>query len=169
MQDFYGTKHIKAVSMTRAEYNTLRGWILPADENPDDQGYLVEYQDSGQPNVSGFTGYVSWSPRNVFEASYQPFDALNFGHALLALKNGKKVARSGWNGKGMWLSLSCADSRSVEAGLFWSKNNQQYAEQQGGYAVVLPSITMKTATGDEILMGWLASSDMLADDWQIVE
>ena len=46
--------------------------------------------------------------------------------------------------------------------------NAQHAKEQGGYATVLPCITMKTATG-EILMGWLASqTDMLAEDWGIV-
>ena len=55
----------------------------------------------------------------------------------------------------------------VAAASFWSSNNRKYALDNGGYAKVLPCITMKTATG-EILMGWLASqTDMLADDWQV--
>jgi len=99
----------------------------------------------------------------------------NFGFALAWLKAGNRVARSGWNGKGMWLSLSCnpdgdaaAGSREIAFENFWSNNNSEYARQNGGSAVVLPCITMKTATG-EILMGWLASqSDMLADDWVVV-
>lgn len=46
--------------------------------------------------------------------------------------------------------------------------NAEHARQSGGTATVLPSITMKTATG-EILMGWLASqSDMLATDWVVL-
>ena len=101
---------------------------------------------------------------------------MDFGDAIRALKAGKKVAREGWNGKGMWLSLSSGPpvigtvmARSVPAESFWSKNNSDYAKQCGGYAVVLPCITMKTASG-EILMGWLASqSDMLAVDWDIVD
>lgn len=99
---------------------------------------------------------------------------MDFGDALRALKAGEKVARAGWNGKGMWLSLSCeggslARARSIPAQAFWSENNRRYAEDNGGYATVLPCITMKTATG-EILMGWLASqTDMLAEDWTIVE
>ena len=45
----------------------------------------------------------------------------------------------------------------------------EYARKNGGSAVVLPCITMKTATG-EILMGWLASqTDMLAEDWSVVQ
>lgn len=100
---------------------------------------------------------------------------MDFGDAIRALKSGKKVARAGWNGKGMWLSLSAPAStgpfvmaRSISSASFWSENNRAFAEENGGFATVLPCITMKTATG-EILMGWLASqSDMLAVDWVVV-
>ena len=94
----------------------------------------------------------------------------DFGAALAALKAGQRVARIGWNGKGMWLSLSGPlHGREIAFENFWSGNNSEYARKNGGTATVLPCITMKTATG-EILMGWLASqTDMLAEDWQIVE
>lgn len=170
MQTFYGTKRITAKPMNRRDYNTLRGWALPANENGDDEGYLVEYQDGGEPNHPNFTGYISWSPKAQFERAYQPLNGLSFGHALVAMEQGRKVARSGWNGKGMWLALSCDGTRKVPAGHFWSDHNGKYAyEQPDGCATVLPCITMKTATG-EILMGWLASqTDMLAHDWTVVE
>lgn len=67
---YVGTKVIHAVAMTRLDYNIYRGWELPKDENGDDNGYLVEYVDGGTPNVFGHTGYVSWSPADVFEKSY---------------------------------------------------------------------------------------------------
>jgi hypothetical protein len=91
---------------------------------------------------------------------------LTFGDALAELKKGRRVARAGWNGKGMWLALSCDGSREVPAANFWAPANRAWAEQQPNRtAMVLPSITMKTANG-EILMGWLASqTDMLAEDW----
>lgn len=93
----------------------------------------------------------------------------DFGLALVALKQGKRVAREGWNGKGMWLALSCPVSKQVPAEAFWNEHNANFAREQGGFATVLPSITMKTASG-EILMGWLASqTDMLAEDWMIVK
>ena len=94
----------------------------------------------------------------------------DFGKALEFLKRGHKVTRAGWNGKGMWLSMSGPiEGRKVHADGFWSENNTDYAnEQPGQLATVLPCITMKTATG-EILMGWLASqTDMLAEDWMLV-
>lgn len=128
-QDYYGTKRITA-------------W--PSAETLDEndtalarEGYAVKYAD----------GYQSWSPKDVFEAAYQPIDAMNFGHALQALKEGHKIARSGWNGKSMWLGLQVPDEHSKMS---------------------LPYIYMFTA--DERLVPWLASqTDMLADDWMIVK
>ena len=94
---------------------------------------------------------------------------MDFGDAIRALKDGEKVARAGWNGKGMWLSLSGDGPRSIPALAFWSRNNAVYAEQQlDGVAVVQPCITMKTADGS-IVMGWAPSqTDMLAEDWETV-
>lgn len=171
MQQYIGVKVINAKPMTRAEYNTFRGWTLPADENGDDAGFLVEYTDGGRGNTDHYAGYVSWSPADVFDRAYRVTTGMTFGLALEALKLGHKVARRGWNGKGMWLSLSVhtASTRMVPAGGFWSENNADFARSLGGAAPVLPCITMKTATG-EILMGWLASqTDMLCEDWEIVE
>ena len=176
MQTYIGTKIINAKSMTRGAYNQLRGWTVPVDEKPNDEGFLVEYLDGGAPNVPGFAGYVSWSPKEQFENAYRETVGVPFGLAVEALKKGKRVARAGWNGRGMWLSLSCnpggyaaAGRREIAYENFWSNNNSEYARQNGGSAVVLPCITMKTAAG-EILMGWLASqTDILADDWQVLE
>lgn len=162
-----GSKIINARPMTRLEYSRFRGWELPANENGDDEGFFVEYLDGGKANTKEFAGYVSWSPKDVFERAYRPIHGLTFGMAIELLKLGKKVAREGWNGKGMWLALS-PGHQALEAEKFWAGPNREYAEQAGGSVEVLPSITMKTADG-KILMGWLASqSDMLADDWREV-
>lgn len=169
MKTYIGTKIINAKPMNRQEYNDFRGWPLPADEDGADEGYLVEYADGGKPNTPQFAGYVSWSPKEQFEKAYRAIDGLSFGLAIEAMKTGKRVARVGWNGKGMWLSLSCDGSREIPAENFWSPHNAAFARENGGKATVLPSITMKTAAG-EILMGWLASqTDMLAEDWIVVE
>lgn len=60
MQKYIGVKRIEARPMTRGDYNTYRGWQIPADEDPADEGYLVKYRD----------GYESWSPKEVFEEAY---------------------------------------------------------------------------------------------------
>lgn len=168
IQKYIGTKILTATPMNRLKYNLYRGWDLPLNEDGNDEGYLVEYQDGGTPNHPDHAGYISWSPKAVFEQAYRPVSGLPFGLAIEALKKGHRVAREGWNGKGMWLSLSCDGTREVSAENFWSPHNAQHARDNGGKATVLPSITMKTATG-EILMGWLASqTDMLAEDWYVV-
>ena len=70
MQKFIGVKLLKAKPMNRQDYLDLRGWKLPEDENGADEGYLVEYIDGGQANTKQFEGYVSWSPKEVFERTY---------------------------------------------------------------------------------------------------
>ena len=68
-KSYTGTKTLNAFPMNRADYNTLRGWELADNEDGMDEGYLVEYPDSNS-NVEGFEGYISWSPKDVFERSY---------------------------------------------------------------------------------------------------
>lgn len=154
VQKFIGVKLISAVEMNRATYNEYRGWPLPENENGDDAGYLVEYLDGGKPNDPRHDGYISWSPKDVFEAAYRPCTNITFGLAIEALKQGKRVARAGWNGKGMWLSLTQGYDYSISNGV-------------GALLETLPWIGMKTA--DEKFVPWLASqTDMLAEDWVIV-
>ena len=89
-----------------------------------------------------------------------------FGEAIEALKQGKKVARKGWNGKGMYLWLKPAAIVKAE----WCKDPilKDIAEANGGEVEALGTICMKTADG-KILTGWLASqTDMLLEDWVIV-
>ena len=70
MKTYYGTKVITAQPITRKEYNDLRGWEVPLDEDGSDEGYLVCYPDQ-IPNVEGYNGYVSWSPADIFEGTYK--------------------------------------------------------------------------------------------------
>ena len=68
---YEGTKRLYARPMSRGDYNAYRGWQAPADEDPTDEGYLVEYADGGKPNDPRHVGYISWSPKDVFERSYK--------------------------------------------------------------------------------------------------
>lgn len=74
MQKYTGTKIVLAKPMNRLEYNQYRGWEVPADENPQDEGYLVEYVDGGKSNHEKHDGYISWSPKDVFERAYNLVD-----------------------------------------------------------------------------------------------
>ncbi len=117
---------------------------------------------------------------------------MNFGQALEVLKAGRRVARDGWNGKGMWLvlvkprvSYGAAEEEEVTylvglpAGVARMPNwrdarfaewDARFAEWLSGDAEVqqsarlLPWIGMKTADGG--FVPWLASqTDLLAEDW----
>jgi len=70
MKQYIGTKIVLASPMARGEYNAYRGWTPPEGEDQAVDGYLVEYQDGGQPNDSRHGGYISWSPKAAFDAAY---------------------------------------------------------------------------------------------------
>lgn len=168
MNQHIGVKLINATPMNRADYNTLRGWELPTDENGADDGYLVEYIDGGSPNHPKSNGYISWSPKEVFDRAYRPTNGMTFGLAIEALKAGKRVSRAGWNGKGMWLVL-VPGTPTVQL-----KPGTPYSDALGLESCeILPHIDMWTVNAEgrrAMLPGWLASqSDMLAEDWSIVE
>jgi hypothetical protein len=154
--------------MTRLAYNEYRGWTLPADENGADEGYLVEYLDGGKPNHPSHAGYISWSPKAQFDVAYRPTTGMTFGLAIEALKAGKRVSRAGWNGKGMWLILIPGTPTAQ------LRDGTPYRTATGMESCeILPHIDMWTVNSQgrrAMLPGWLASqTDMLADDWQIVE
>lgn len=162
MKQYIGTKIINAKPMNRQDYNDFRGWQLPENENPNDEGYLVEYTDGGKPNVGGFDGYVSWSHKEQFEKAYRKTNGMSFGLAVEALKEGKKVARNGWNGKGMFLFLVKGSTFKVNRppllGIYPEGTEINYHAH----------IDMKTATGE--IVPWLASqTDVLSDDWEIIK
>jgi len=86
---------------------------------------------------------------------------MNFGEILVALKEGKKVARIGWNGKGMFLFLVPGSTFKVNRppllGIYPEGTEINYC----------PHIDMKTA--DNKIVPWLASqTDVLAEDWIIL-
>lgn len=80
---------------------------------------------------------------------------MNFGQAIEALKRGRRVARAGWNGKGMWLEYVGGDQ--------W----EDAAHSVDAASSPAPFIAMRTA--QQTIVPWLASqTDMLAEDWEVV-
>ena len=69
MKKYKGVKEVNAKPMNRLQYNKLRGWILPENENGSDEDFLVE-DLSNKPNIEGYKGYIQWLPKENFEASY---------------------------------------------------------------------------------------------------
>jgi len=94
---------------------------------------------------------------------------LSFGEAITLAKAGHKVARKGWNGKGMWISYTSGKVLDLKVDDIWTDNVRVVAEENGGKVEIHPYFSMKKAN-NSIQMGWLASqSDMLSRDWEIVE
>lgn len=65
------SKTVLAKPLTRKAYNDLRGWMLPNDEDGNDEGFLVE-DINGKPNVTGYNGYISWLPAEEFKRTCKP-------------------------------------------------------------------------------------------------
>jgi len=138
LEQYIGVKIIQAEPMTRGEYNKFKGWTIPADENPKDEGYLVKYRD----------GYISWSPKGIFEEANRKTDGMTFGLAVEALKKGFRVCRKGWNGKSMYIQLN-------------KGGDYEFSE-------ILPFFVIKNVLNS--FNTWVPSiSDILAEDWMIVE
>ena len=161
MKKYVGTKELKAIPMNKEEYCQYRQWEVPSNENPKEEGYLVEYLDGGKPNDERHLGYISWSPKDVFEKSYKENEFLTFGQAIESAKQGKKVARKGWNGQGMFAYIVPANSYSPQTGV---------AKEYWGDKLVPYRAYWALKTAQEDVATWSPSgSDSLAEDWLIVD
>jgi hypothetical protein len=155
MQQYIGTKVLLAQPMIRGKYNLYRGWKIPANENPQDDGYLVKYQD----------GYESWSPKGIFDEAYHTTDHMTFGEALEAVKRGYKIARKGWNGKGMFVVYQKGYPQGIPS-------NEQTAKawgiNPGDLFKCEPYLQIKMVNGSHSM--WVPSiNDCLAEDWECVK
>jgi hypothetical protein len=150
MKAYIGTKIIHAMPLTRSGAEVLLKRDIGGKQTGD--GYLVEYEN----------GYQSWSPKDVFDKAYRAMVGMTFGLAIESLKNGLKVARAGWNGKGMFAYLVPANSYPAQTGA---------AKSYFGEGSVVPYrayLALKTAQND--VATWAPSvSDVLAEDWEIVD
>lgn len=149
MKQYIGTKivHAEPVVKLQGIMYGIGEIVLRTDDAK--YGYKVVYPD----------GYVSWSPKEVFEEAYRPTDGMPFGLAIEAAKKGKKIARAGWNGKHQYVELASSIS---------------YVAADNGIVNVLHQDVGSKALAfvgtSGVQLGWLASqADMLADDWYIVE
>ena len=159
MEKFIGTKIVQAEPAHRFWMPDGEKVIVPysedrpqkvADAVACDNGYKVVYQPDG---------YESWCPADVFEAAYRRTDGMNFGLAIEAAKMGKKIARKGWNGKGQYVELG------TDFDYYTTNDEGRHVCHQDIGSTALVFVGTR---GRQV--GWLASqSDMLADDWYILE
>lgn len=128
----------------------------------------LEGNHTAMPNdyiIKGVKGEFYLCKPDIFLQTYTIEEdtaaTFNFGRALELLKEGKKVCRAGWNGKGMFLTLQ--PGSTVKGSMM---RNEPAKEFYGDADVkICPHIDMKAADGSYVV-GWLASqTDMLAEDW----
>ena len=89
---------------------------------------------------------------------------MNFGEVLEELKRGNCVARKGWNGKGIFIKLKKGESLSTP--------NNRFDEVMTHDFIYIDTTGLHTNNPDAPMdrVPWLASqTDMLADDWVVVE
>ena len=164
MSKFIGTKIVDAVPgmMVNGCY-WPEGLPLPKVE---------EIHDACEPNCcsprtvieEGYfyisdNGYNCWASKEDFEKQFHPAENMSFGQAIEAAKQGKQIARRGWNGKGQFVELESCIAYVDPYG--YRVNAEHDAAGNKAFAFVGTS---------GIQLGWLASqADMLAEDWYIVE
>ena len=177
MTTVMGTKEIKSSPMSRGDYNKYRGWDIPENEDPNEEGYLVEYKDSNS-NHPNHEGYISWTPKPAYLAAYRENGRLTFGHAIVALKQGKRVQRAGWNGKGMFIFMQVPSQVPAEIIPKMTSLPQsvkdEFARREQENSIAHENIQYQNQIAmvypDNNIYGWVASpSDVLEEDWIILD
>lgn len=93
----------------------------------------------------------------------------SFGDAIKYMKRGLRVARKGWNGKGMYVFYASDFQFGTKADLseFNPTEDPECTEENKVY--VYDCLVLRTAD-KKLQPGWLASqSDMLAEDWMFID
>ncbi|WP_438589622.1 Thoeris anti-defense Tad2 family protein, partial [Duncaniella freteri] len=146
MHQYIRTQVVKAEPMTYGE--AYKSGLIP------ENSYVSEYDNALGYRLVHMDGFVNWKPKEVFDEEYEKVESMTFGLAIKALKAGHKVARKGWNGKGMFLWLKPAATVKSE----WCKDPmlKKLADDNGGTIEAAGTICMFTAQ-HQILTGWLAS------------
>lgn len=157
MDVYVGTILAKCRAMTRGEYNQLRGWTLPENENPDDTGMLLDIVNGKSSNIEGFDGYVTWLPTAEFEYTYRRAKGLDFGRAKDLLRQGIPMCRAGWNGKGMFVYYVPPGEYPARTGV---------AKQYYGDKLVPYNEYLAIKNVDGSVSTWVPSiNDVFAEDW----
>lgn len=157
---YIGTKVVQAMPMTMTEAQKVLGReIKPATVEED--GYLVEYKD----------GYMSWSPKSVFDVAYRKLGEMDFGKAIEALKSGLAVRRKGWNSNGLFVVKQIPSH--IEGGIIPKMQSLPQSaknillSRDGAHIDYINQMLIINLDGRAD--SWVpSSSDVFADDWEVV-
>lgn len=157
MKQYIGINIVEATPMKRGDYNIYRGWTIAEDENPDDEGYLVIYNDGYKAK--------SWISKSLFNQAHRECMGMTFGIALELLKKGVRVAREGWIGKGKIIVYQKGYPQGIPCN---KQTAAAWGMQEGDLFVCRPYLQIRNGDGSHSM--WVPSiGDCLADDWVIAE
>lgn len=112
-----------------------------SDDFPDTK----DMQEAGK-----FTHGADWAQEIDLEAA-------DFSDALMWLKEGKRVCRSGWNAGGQWVAMQVAQEDQL---IGFEDDSKLYRRGDG--------LILKNAQG--LIVQWVPSvGDLLATDWQVYQ
>jgi hypothetical protein len=154
MRPYVPGEDMSKISVSQTDTPEEGGMVARNPQDHNDQWYVAKkYFEENLEEV-------------VMGSSPGPYGLLHlgrgsFGQALQAMKNGEKVCRGGWNGKGMFLYYVPANSYPPTTAIAKEAFNGEDVPY-GAY------IAMKTAQGN--VVPWLASqTDVLSEDWMIID
>lgn len=152
MRPYVPGEDLTGVSVSTEDTPELGGMIAINPVNPNDMWYVDKK-------------FFEENYEEVMEKEECGTDCLpsDFGWAIRQMKAGKKLARSGWNGKGVFVIYVPGSTVPT------LKEGSPYNKAGFDSAFINPHIDMFTADG-KFQPGWLASqTDILAEDWEIVQ
>lgn len=168
MKKYIGLVSLLAIAMTFEAFSKHQGSEMKDHVDGTAEGYLVKYEN----------GFEFWVSKEEFEKSNKPCNRLTFGHAIEALKHGKRLAREGWNGNNMFIFMqvpaiinkdivpkmqSLPDDVKAE----FQKRFDNPSEQ---IDAIYYQNQIAMVSSSNVITGWSPSvSDALADDWTILD
>lgn len=156
--NYTGNINVKAEPARKIQHGLMPAVVVEKDTKihsildgaPKQDGYSVTMPD----------GNKTWVERKVFEEIFQvAVPAMDFGQAIAAVREGKRIARRGWNGKNQYVELATNISYKNWSGTIVNVDHS---------AIGSAALAFVGTSG--VQLGWLASqADMLADDWYIAD
>jgi hypothetical protein len=158
MNKYIGLKILQhAEPMTHGEYaldkfgkNNAIHTTDFSKQNNDSVGYKVVYKD----------GYVSWSPKDAFEAAYRPITDLTFGFAIEAARAGHRVVRRSWGNTNSFVYY-------VPAGEY--KTQTEAAKQAFGDTASYDAYLAVLLPNGKVTTFIPGMDSILAEDWFVKE
>jgi hypothetical protein len=164
-KDYTCNATIKARPMKLGEYNLHMGWEIPADEDPDDDGFLCLRKDDSE----------TWVPKKLFLSTHVADTGLTLNLSFpvgtyeysrrVAMLTGEPIHRKGWNRVGMYLVWQPGSTITPEL----ARGGAAKAMAEEGFSEINIQGHMDMRTSDGVcVVGWTPTqSDQDGCDWVV--